>query len=498
MEGVTQEAASIAGHLQLNKLIVLYDDNKITIDGSTELAFTENTPEKFRALGWQVLHVNGNEVKELDHAIETAKNSEHCPTLICCRTTIGYGSPSKAGTSKVHGSPLGAEEVILTKKALGLPENQEFWIDPAALDFFRTAVQKGEVAQDLWNKAFKSYQESFPEKGALLEKLLQDDIGTSWLEKLPTFANPIATRNASQTTLNAIAESLPTLVGGSADLAESVMTAMKGLPTMQPATPEGRNIAFGIREHAMAAMVNGFTLHGGCKAYGGTFLIFSDYCRPSLRLAALMECPSIFLFSHDSIGLGEDGPTHQPIEHIMSLRAIPNFNLMRPADGNETAACWAMALQSKKTPSAILLSRQSLPSLTPETSINHPAFHGAYILKEAFHKEPKVILVATGSEVSLAMEVGELLESKQIPSRVVSMPSWLVFENQTLEYKQKTLPQNIFTVSIEAGTTLGWSKYADLAIGIDHFGASAPAAQLMKEFGFTADCIAKKILAQFS
>lgn len=494
MEGVAQEAASLAGHLKLGKLIVLYDDNKITIDGSTEQAFTEDTQKKFEALNWQVLKVDGNDVEAIDQALTFAKSYQDQPTLIHCHTTIGYGSPNKSGTPKVHGSPLGVEELILTKKALGLPEDQEFSIDTEVLKFYRQAIQNGELLQHEWEKCLAEYQSLFQKEGILLEQLISGDFGTSWIEKLPVFSQSIATRNASQLIINFIADQLPTFVGGSADLAESVMTAMKNYPLMQAECSNGRNIAFGIREHAMAAAVNGMTLHGGCKAFGGTFLIFSDYCRPSLRLAALMKCPSIFLFSHDSIGLGEDGPTHQPIEQIMTLRAIPNFNLLRPADGNEASVCWRLALESKETPSAIILSRQALPPITSDHLEDHPALKGAYILRESLNKDPNVILVATGSEVHLALEASIELEKKNISARVVSMPSWLIFERQSLEYQRMVLPQYVFTISIEAGITLGWSKYADVHIGIDHFGASAPGNVLMEKFGFTAEHITNVVL----
>lgn len=494
MEGVAQEAASLAGHFKLGKLIVLYDDNHITIDGSTEQAFTENTTKKFEALNWQVLKVDGNDVEAIDHALTLAKSHQEQPTLIHCHTTIGYGSPNKAGTPKVHGSPLGSEETLLTKKALGLPEDQTFWVDPEVLKFYRQAIPKGESLERQSERGLNEYQVSFPAEGTLFNQLIQGDFGTSWIGKLPVFAQPIATRNASQSILNLIAAELPTFVGGSADLAESVMTAIKKDSFMQAASPKEKNIAFGVREHAMAALVNGMTLHGGCKAFGGTFLIFSDYCRPSLRLAALMKCPSIFLFSHDSIGLGEDGPTHQPVEHLMSLRAIPNFNLLRPADGNETSVCWRLALESKETPSAIILSRQALPPVTPDGLEDHPALKGAYTLKEASSGAPEVILVATGSEVHLALEASIELEKKNIPTRVVSMPSWLIFEKQSSEYQRGVLPQYVFTVSVEAGVTLGWSKYADAHIGIDHFGASAPGNVLMEKFGFTAEHITSVVL----
>jgi transketolase len=490
MEGVSQEAASLAGHLKLGKLIVLYDDNRITIDGSTEQAFTEDTEGKFKALGWHVLRVEGNRVEDVDQAIVQAKKHLEAPTLIICRTTIGYGSPHKAGTAKVHGAPLGPEEAVLTKRALGIPEDKEFWIPDEVLQYFRKAVPRGENLENTWQALFQEYKKAHPEQGALLQSLIEGKLGEAWLHALPSFQEEsLATRSASQKILNGIAPHLPTLIGGSADLAESVLTTLKEYSQFQPTTPEGRNIAFGVREHAMMAAVNGITLHGGCKAYGGTFLIFSDYCRPALRLSALMECPSIFVFSHDSVGLGEDGPTHQPIEQIMSLRAIPNFNLMRPADGNETSVCWRIALESHKTPSAILLTRQPLPTITPTNILDHPAHKGAYILREAA-STPKVILIGTGSEVHICLGAQEILESQGIPTRVISMPSWFLFERQDQRYKESLLPQETLRVSVEAGATLGWAQYAQAQLGINRFGASAPGSRILQELGFYPESIA--------
>jgi transketolase len=358
-----------------------------------------------------------------------------------------------------------------------MPENIDFYVPEEALVFYRQAIDRGAKAQAEWQARAEA-------AGFDPDREFRSD---AWLAALPSFAEALATRKASHTVLNALAPGLPNLLSGCADLAESVYTDLHGLGVMLPDLPTARNVAYGIREHGMAAAVNGLNLHGGLKAFGGTFLIFSDYCRPALRLAALMEVPSIFAFSHDSIGLGEDGPTHQPVEHLMALRAIPNFNVLRPADGNETAACWKIALQSKKTPCAVVLSRQSLPALTPDTVTDHPAEKGAYVLREASTGKPEVILIGTGSEVSLAVAARDLLEASGVPTRVVSMPSWLLFEAQEAEYRSAVLPKGIPTVSVEAGTTLGWARYAQAHVGLDHFGASAPAAVLFEKFGFTAE-----------
>ncbi|HRI43618.1 MAG TPA: transketolase, partial [Fimbriimonadaceae bacterium] len=452
MEGVAQEAASLAGHQRLGRLVWLYDDNRITIDGGTDLTFSDDTPRRFEALGWHVQSVDGLDPDAVDRAIAAAKAAGERPSLIACRTVIGYGSPNKAGSSKAHGAPLGPEETLLTKRALGLPE-EPFFVPDDVRDFYRRVGERGTEAHRAWSERYDAYTQAYPSAAG------------DWKGALPTFAESVATRKASQAVIDAVAALFPTLVGGSADLAESVFTEIHGGGSMQAGSPEGRNIAFGVREHAMAAACNGITLHGGMRAFGGTFLIFSDYCRPALRLAALMQCPTIFLFSHDSIGLGEDGPTHQPIEQLMSLRAIPNFNLMRPADGNETAACWALALESAATPCAIVLTRQSVPAVSPADVVEHPARRGAYVLRG--EGTPAVVLVATGSEVGLAIEGARLLADEGIAARVVSMPSWFLFERQSEAYRQSVLPPGTPTLAIEAGATLGWERWADAALGID-------------------------------
>jgi transketolase len=489
MEGVAQEACSLAGHQQLSRLIVLYDSNQITIDGSTELAFTEDTAEKFSAMGWHLQSIDGLDMAEVDAALTAARADER-PSLIVCRTVIGYGSPNKAGSESSHGAALGVEEVKLTKEALGIPL-EDFWVPKEALENCRRAIEKGKSHETDWSARLAAYETAYPDLGKELRTLASDGQSTEWVNALPTFDKPVATRNASNVVLNAIAPHFPTLLSGCADLAGSVKTVIKAGGELQPESPTGRNVSYGVREHAMAAAVNGMTLHGGTRAFGGTFLIFSDYCRPSLRLSALMECPSIMLFSHDSIGLGEDGPTHQPIEQVMSLRLIPNYNLMRPADGNETAVCWKIALQSKKTPCAILLTRQDVPAVSPPPSDDHPAHKGAYVLRGA--DGLRAVIVATGSEVGLAIEAQEAFAAEGIAVSVVSMPSWLLFDQQPENYRESVFPNGLPVVSVEAGATLGWQKYAQAHVGIDHFGASAPAERLFEEFGFTAENVVAKV-----
>ncbi|MBL8065940.1 MAG: transketolase [Chthonomonadaceae bacterium] len=486
MEGVTQEASSLAGHWGLGKLIVLYDDNQITIDGSTSLAFSEDVEARYRALGWGVWRCDGMSIEAVDKCLQLALDDVDKPSLIMCRTTIGFGSPNKAGKSSSHGSPLGAEEVLIAKAALGMPDT-EFWVDSEALKEYRKAVDLGKELTDGWEARVLAYEQEFPELAKEFKQAVTGELGTQWHQGLQSFQEAGATRDQSHAIIGNLANTIPNLLSGCADLAESVKTLIPGEQAFSRSAPTGRNIAYGIREHAMAAIVNGMTLHGGLKPFGGTFLVFSDYCKPSLRLAALMHCPSIFLFSHDSIGLGEDGPTHQPVEHLFSLRAVPNFNVMRPADGNELASCWKIALESKTSPSAIVLSRQKLPILTPSLPTKHPAEKGAYVLREASGNQPKVVLIATGSEVSLAVAASEKLEAEGTPTRVVSMPSCFLFDRQPDSYRRSVLPAEILSVSIEAGSTCGWHKYADVCIGLDRFGASAPAETLFDKFGFTVD-----------
>lgn len=491
MEGVASEACSLAGHLQLNKLVVLYDSNHITIDGSTSMAFTEHVGARFAAYGWHVEHADGMDVEAVHQAINRCQSQGDRPSLIVCETTIGYGSPNKAGSSKSHGSPLGPDEVRLTKEALGLDPDAHFQLPDDAVAEWRQAIAKGKEEQMAWEERLERYRAAFPERSAQLESAIRGELPSNWQDVVAAIPEKIATRAASGKTLNALAAAIPTLIGGSADLAESNSTMLHGLGDFQASTPTGRNLWFGIREHAMAAAVNGMNLHGGVRAFGATFLIFSDYCRPSIRLSALMECPSIFVMTHDSIGLGEDGPTHQPIEQLASLRAIPNLNVMRPADGNETAACWILALERTDGPSLLALTRQALPSVSPVDVQNHPARRGAYILAEASGGAPHRILAASGSEVALALAAREVLETQGFPTRVVSMPSWFLFEREDAAYRQEVLPKEVYTVSVEAGSTLGWAKYAHAQVGIDRFGASAPGDVLFREFGFTPENVAR-------
>jgi transketolase len=497
MEGVSNEAASLAGHLKLGKLIWLYDDNGITIDGTTDIAFTENVEVRFRGLDWHVLRIDGMDVDAVDQAIRDAKAVTDKPTLIMARTIIGFGSPKLAGTNKAHSNPFGGEELRATKQNLGLPPDEMFYIPEEALAYFRSAGERGTQRHEEWNEAMRAYAAAFPTEAAQLRAAISGEMGTEWLDSLPAIADKQATRKSSEVVINAIADQWPTLIGGSADLAESNLTTQKGKGEFQAGNPTGKTIAFGVREHAMMAAVNGINLHGATRGYGASFLIFSDYARPTLRLAALMETPSIFVFTHDSIGVGEDGPTHEPVEQLMSLRAIPNFNLFRPADGNETAVGWKLALQSDRTPTLLALSRQALPAVTPDTVKNHPAEKGAYILKEA-SADPKLILIGTGSEVQHCLKAQETLEAEGVPTRVVSFPSWFLFGQQPKEYQQSVLPKGVPTLSVEAGSTLAWPRYADASIGIDRFGLSAPGDTVMKEFGFTPENVvkvAKELLA---
>lgn len=492
MEGVAQEACSIAGHQGLGKLIVLYDSNDITIDGSTGLAFTEDTVGKFEAMHWHVQSVDGMAPDEVAAAISDAQTERHRPSLIVAKTTIGFGSPNKAGSSSSHGSPLGREEVSLTKATLGLPD-EAFFVPDEVRTYCRVSSRRGEDSRIEWQERFDQWRSSNPELAKTFDTSAGGGLPVGWSEALPEFDGPVATRNASHKILNHLAQKLPLLISGCADLAGSVKTAIKDGGDLQATNPVGRNVNYGVREHAMAAIVNGMNLHGGVRALGGTFLIFSDYCKPSLRLAALMKCPSVFLFSHDSIGLGEDGPTHQPVEQTMALRLIPNFNVMRPADGNETAVCWKIALEQSETPSAILLTRQDVPCVSPKPQAGHPAEKGAYVVSEC-DGMPDVVIVATGSEVSLAIDAQKALKEKSVKASVVSMPSWFLFERQSDKYKTGVFPRKVPVLSIEAGTTLGWDRYADATIGLDHFGASAPAEILFEEFGFSVQNAVEKCI----
>ncbi|MEQ1822856.1 MAG: transketolase [Fimbriimonadaceae bacterium] len=490
MEGIAQEACSLAGHLKLGKLIFLYDDNNITIDGGTELTYTEDVTNKFEAIGWQVLACDGMDIDAVSQCISTAKAELNKPSLIRCKTIIGFGSPNRAGKSKAHGEPLGAEEVALTKEALGLPIDQQFWIPSEVSEEYRMAVVRGEAWEAEWASMFHGYSAEFPAEAQEFAAALAGDYSAA-LAALKPIDEKLATRAASGKAIQMIAPHLVGFIGGGADLTGNVNVQQPEAAVYSPENRSGRTVHYGVREHAMMAAVNGITLHGASLGFGGTFLIFSDYCKPSVRLAALMEIPSVFVFTHDSIGLGEDGPTHQPIEQIAGLRAIPNLNVFRPADANEAAVGWSVALQLKNTPTTMILSRQALPAVTPSFTLEHPAHRGGYVLSEATGKL-KVVIVATGSEVSIALAAQAQLKSEGIGCRVVSLPSWLLFDQQDQAYRESVLPP-VPTVSVEAASTFGWAKYSDRQIGIDRFGASAPGETNMREFGFTAENIASTV-----
>lgn len=485
MEGISSEAASLAGHLGLGKLIYLYDDNGISIDGSTSLAFTEDVALRFEAFGWHVQKVDGMDPYAVSEAITLAKGMQDKPSLIMCKTIIGFGSPNKAGSQKSHGAPLGVDEVKLTKEALGIPLEPAFYVsDEVALHM--NHVNRGQDSVNKWNAVFDAYAQQYPAEAQEYVDRMNGVLPEGWTNSLPTFSESIATRKNGEKVLNDLSKVVPSLIGGSADLAESNFTHIHNVSSIQVGSPEGRNVNYGVREHAMAAAANGMQLHGGMRPIAASFLQFTDYCRPSIRLAALMDCPTIFVFTHDSIGLGEDGPTHQPIEHLAALRAIPNLNTIRPCDGNETSAAYKIALESGTTPTLLALSRQNLPVVSPDCVANHPLEQGAYTLVPA-SGDAKVILVGTGSEVALCVEAAKVLESEGIAASVVSMPSWFLFEQQTSEYQSSVFPSGVPVLSVEAGSTFGWAKYSTAQVGIDQFGVSGPAGELFKEFGFSIE-----------
>ncbi|HWZ00287.1 MAG TPA: transketolase [Edaphobacter sp.] len=482
MEGISHETASLAGTLGLGKLIVFYDDNLISLDGPTELSFTEDVTKRFEAYHWHVQHVaDGNDLVAIEKAILAAKAETAKPSLIRVRTVIGYGSP-KAGTNKVHGEALGAENVKATKKNLGWPEDKTFFVPEEAGANWGTIKLRGKDAHAAWDDEFAEYKKAYPEPAAEFERTIKAKLADGWQKKIPTFPTdkPIATRNAGQTVMQAIENVVPELFGGAADLTTSTKTIFKDSPSFH-VDPKGRNVFFGVREFGMMAMVNGMAAHGGLIPFGSTFFVFTDYCRPALRLAALMGVHSLFVFTHDSVGLGEDGPTHQPIEHIMSLRMIPHLTDFRPADANETAACWQLALE-RKGPSIMALSRQDLPVLDA-TIAQAGAKKGAYELSS---NGKDIILIATGSEVSVIVKAAEELKTAGINATVVSMPSFRIYEEQSDKYKASLMPEDTPKLAVEAGATLGWYKYIGHnggVIGLDRFGASAPGAIALDKLG---------------
>lgn len=492
MEGISSEAASLAGHLQLGRIIYLYDDNHVSIDGSTDLAFTENRTARFEAYNWHVQTVeDGNDVEAVDAAIRVAK-ADPRPSFIAVRTTIGFGAPNKQGTSKAHGEPLGEDELNAAKQNLGWPLEPRFLIPGDVIEFYRDAVEKGREREIDWKMRFDAYKRIHPALGAELERRLNGQLPKDWDADLPAFppdAKGMATRASSGKVLNALAVKLPELVGGSADLTPSNNTQFEQAGNFQPENPAGRYIHFGVREHAMGAALNGINLFGGLIAYGGTFLIFSDYMKPAIRIAAISEAPTIFVFTHDSVGLGEDGPTHQPIEQLAMLRAMPHLTVIRPADANEVVQAWRIAIARRHGPTALALTRQNVPTLV-ETA-NGMVEKGAYVLKD--FGTPEIILMASGSEVSLILGAAQKLADDGRGVRVVSFPSWDLFEGQDEAYRESVLPKNITArLAVEAAATLGWDRYAESILGIDHFGASAPAKVIFEKFGFTVDNVVAK------
>lgn len=516
MEGVGAEAASLAGHLKLGKLIYLYDNNHMTLSASTQLAFTEERAERFAAYGWHTQIVeDGNDLEAIDHAIKNAREETEAPSLILVRTHLGYGSPNKQDTYEAHGSPLGEEEVKLTKQNLGWPTEPPFYIPKEALDHFKTSLEKGKKNEEEWNKKLAAYEKKYSDLAKEFKQLITGELPAKWTEGLPQFpADPkgMATRAASGKVLQAVSQKLPGLIGGSADLNPSTYTEIKGggdfeSPLMEEGDMQGsagggwsyagRNIHFGVREHAMGASSNGIATFKGLIPFAATFLAFSDYMRPPIRLAALMNLQVIYIFTHDSIGLGEDGPTHQPVEQIVSLRAIPHLLVIRPADANETTVAWQVALEKQNGPSALILSRQNVPTLDRKQFASAEGLRrGAYILSDAPQGKPQIILIATGSEVSLIVAAAQKLQEQKIAVRLVSMPCWELFEAQSKEYKDSVLPPSVPSrIAVEAGLSLGWSRYVGDrgdVISMEDFGASAPGNILMREFGFSVENVCKR------
>jgi transketolase len=516
MEGVSQEAASLAGHLELGKLIFLYDQNHISLAGGTSLCFTEDVGKRFEAYGWHIHHVeHGNDVEAVSHAIEESRLHTRKPSLILVHTHIGYGSPKKQDTFEAHGNPLGEEELQAAKKALGWGSMDKFYLPEDSVKFFRGVGEKGTKAHSEWSKRFDAYKQAFGKEAAELEEMLNGKLPENWKADLPKWKpedKPIATRAAAGQTLNALAKHIPNLMGGSADLNPSTNTALKGEGDFQP--PEsggpatqgavggvwgyaGRNVAFGVREHAMGAAVNGMAAHGGLLPFSATFLVFSDYMKPAIRLGALSQLKVFYVFTHDSVAVGEDGPTHEPVEQLAGLRAIPGLNVMRPADATEAAECWAFAIEHNG-PTLFALTRQNLPHLSRSRVKDGDVSKGAYILSEAEGGEPEVLLIGSGSEASLCMKAQERLKDYGVRARVISIPSWNLFEAQDRSYRDFVMPPSLKKrVTVEAASTYGWSRWAGdegVMVGIDHFGASAPGDQIMKHFGFTAERVAADAL----
>jgi len=518
MEGITQEAASLAGHLRLGKMIYLYDQNHISLAGATSLTFTEDVAGRFNAYGWHTQTVeDGNDTPAIARAIEVAQKETDRPSLILVHTHIGFGSPNKHDTFGVHGSPLGEDELQATKKALGWPTMDKFYLPKKAVEFFRQALPRGAKAEQAWRAKFDAYKREFPKEAAEFEQNIAGKLPDNWAADLPTWSpsdKPIATRAAGGEVLNALAKHIPNLIGGSADLNPSTNTALKGMGDFQPGNGDdaanadrqgavggvwgygGRNDAFGVREHAMGAAVNGMAAHGGVLPFSATFLVFSDYMKPAIRLGALSKLKVFYVFTHDSIAVGEDGPTHEPIEQLAGLRAIPGLTVIRPADATETAEAWAFAV-AQNAPTLFALSRQHLPHLDRAAATGGGVASGAYILSETHGDEPDVILIGTGSEVALCVKAQARLKELGVQARVVSMPSWEIFDRQTEAYRETVLPAKIRKrVTVEAGSSLGWHRWAldGTVIGIDQYGASAPGDEVLKNFGFTAEHVTSAAL----
>lgn len=507
MEGISSEAASLAGHLGLGRLIVLYDSNDISLDGDLDRSFSENVKNRFEAMNWEVLYVkDGNDIAEVTAAIEKARQSTDKPTLIEVKTTIGFGSPNRAGTSGVHGAPLGNEETKLTKDAYSWTFEEDFHVPSEVYEHFKTAVKDaGQKKEAAWNELFKAYEKEYPELAAQLKLAIEGKLPENWDQEVPVYeaGSSLASRASSSEVLNGIAKQVPFFIGGSADLAGSNKTTIKNTDDFGKNHYAGKNIWFGVREFAMGAALNGMALHGGLRVFGGTFFVFSDYLRPAIRLAALMGLPVTYVFTHDSIAVGEDGPTHEPIEQLASLRAMPNLSVIRPADGNETAAAWKLAVSSLDKPTALVLTRQNLPTIdqAPEKAYEGVE-KGGYVVVEAADAQPEALLLASGSEVGLAIEAQKALEKEGIRVSVVSLPAWDRFDEQSDEYKESVLPKAVRArIAIEMGASLGWERYTGLdgdVIAIDKFGASAPGETIMEKYGFTVGNVVSRVKAKLN
>ncbi len=502
MEGASHEAASIAGHLGLGKLIYFYDDNHISIEGETELTYSDNVKKRFEGYNWHVQNIGekANDIKVISEAIDNAKKEKDKPSLIIIRSHIAYGAPNMHDTAESHGSPLGEEEVKLTKKFYGWPEDKTFYVPDDVQQHMNRTIEKGNKSEEEWNEKYKSYKKDNPELAKRFESMLKLELPKNWDANLPAFAatdKPVATRSAGGKILNSIAEHLPWLIGGSGDLSPSTKTLLKNTDYFEKGHYENRNFTYGIREHGMCGISNGIYLHGGLRPFASTFFVFTDYARPSIRLASIMEIPIIYVMTHDSIGLGEDGPTHQPIEHLASLRAMPHMYIIRPADANETIYAWKAAIKRTNGPTMLVLSRQNLPIFDrSKVSPAEGVLKGAYILSKEKSDTPDIILISTGSEVYLILEAQEKLKEKNINARVVSMPSWEFFREQSKEYKEEVLPSDVKArLAVEAGSPMGWCEWVGDSgdvIGITKFGASAPYKEIYKHYGFTVDNIVER------